>query len=108
MIDIAKNFGLRLQKIRKAKKMTQEQLAEKVALDTMTISRIENGKEYPKPDNFAKICKALSTSPKEFYDFNIHETKRELVKELTHAIRNASLKDLKFYKKVINSHIENK
>ena len=108
MIDIAKNFGLRLQKIRKAKKMTQEQLAEKVALDTMTISRIENGKEYPKPDNFAKICEILCTSPKEFYDFKIHETKRELVKELTHIIRNASLKDLKFYKRVINSHIESK
>ena len=88
--------------------MTQEQLAEKVVLDTMTISRIENGKECTKPDNFAKICEVFCTSPKEFYDFNIHETKRELVRELTLTIRNASLKDLRFYKKVISSHIENK
>jgi len=108
MLDIAKNFGKRLKRIRKSKQMTQEQLAEKVGLDTMTISRIENGKEYPKPDNFAKICDILHSSPTEFYDFNIHETKRDIVKELTYLIKNSSLKDLKFYKKIINSYLENK
>lgn len=108
MLDIAKSFGKKLQKIRKSKRITQEQLAEKVALDTMTISRIENGKEYPKPENFARICEALHTSPRDFYDFNIHETKQDILKELTHIINNASYRDLQFYKKVIISYIENK
>ncbi len=108
MLDIAKSFGKKLQKIRKSKRITQEQLAEKVALDTMTISRIENGKEYPKPENFAKICDVLHTSPKDFYDFNHHETKQDIVHELTHIIHNASFKDLQFYKKVINSYLESK
>ena len=108
MLDIAKSFGKRLQRIRKSKRVTQEQLAEKVGLDTMTISRIENGKEYPKPDNFAKICEVLHTSPKNFYDFNLHETKQDIINELTHIIHNATFRDLQFYKKVINSYIENK
>ena len=108
MLDIAKSFGKRLQKIRKSKRMTQEQLAEKVALDTMTISRIENGKEYPKPENFAKICEVLHTMPKDFYDFNIHETKQDIINELIYIINNANIRDLKFYRKVITGHIENK
>ena len=108
MLDIAKSFGKKLQKIRKTKRITQEQLAEKVALDTMTISRIENGKEYPKPENFAKICDVLQTSPKDFYDFNQNETKQDIIKELTYIINNASYRDLKFYKNVINSFIESK
>ena len=109
MLDIAKSFGKKLQKISLLSGgEMQEQLAEKVALDTMTISRIENGKEYPKPENFAKICDVLHTSPKDFYDFNHHETKQDIVHELTHIIHNASFKDLQFYKKVINSYLESK
>ena len=40
----AKQFGKRLQKLRKSRKITQAELAEKLFLSEDTISNIENGK----------------------------------------------------------------
>lgn len=41
------NFGDRLQKLRKSKRLTQEELGEKVGLARTTIASIENGRQAP-------------------------------------------------------------
>ena len=107
-LDIDKSLGEVFKEYRIKNNLTQENIAEELEISVKYISRIENGKEYPKPENFAKICDVLHTSPKDFYDFNHHETKQDIVHELTHIIHNASFKDLQFYKKVINSYLESK
>lgn len=106
MANITKKLGQRLQEIRKMRNLTQSQLAELVGLEVMTISRIENGTQYPKPENLDKFSKVLKVNVREFYDFGHFENKKELIQELTDIIKAASLKDLQFYKKAICSHIE--
>ena len=106
MTNLTKKLGQRIQEIRKMRNLTQSQLAELVGLEVMTVSRIENGTQYPKPENLDKFSKILKVNVREIFDFGHYENKKELVQELTNVLKAASLKDLQFYKKVICSHIE--
>jgi transcriptional regulator with XRE-family HTH domain len=45
--DICKEFGRRLAQVRKQKKMTQVQLAEKVGIESGYLSVLENGRKEP-------------------------------------------------------------
>ncbi|GBF22641.1 hypothetical protein tpqmel_0045 [Candidatus Gastranaerophilus sp. (ex Termes propinquus)] len=51
--------GSRIKEIRKRKKLTQEKLAEMVGIEPNNLCRIENGKNFPTPENLAKISKSL-------------------------------------------------
>lgn len=63
----AKQFGKRLQKLRKSRKITQEELAEKLFLSEDTISNIENGKTTCMPEHLTKICQIFNVSADYFY-----------------------------------------
>lgn len=67
MFDIALNFGKRLQEFRKNENLSQAQLAELIDVDARTISRIESGEQFPKPENMAKIAEVLNVSIDRFF-----------------------------------------
>ncbi|MBR1424080.1 helix-turn-helix transcriptional regulator [bacterium] len=64
-MDIKKTLGKRIQNYRKLKKITQDKLAEIVGIDTISLSKIETGKNYPTAENLSKIANIL--------DVNIYE-----------------------------------
>lgn len=45
--NVLKLFGLRVKSIRKQHKLSQEKFAERIGVDTGTISNIETGKYLP-------------------------------------------------------------
>lgn len=47
---------------RKALRMTQEELAEKIDVSTQMISNLELGKKAIRPENLTKVCEALKLS----------------------------------------------
>lgn len=55
--------GKKIQILRKARGLTQKQLAEKVHLATGTIQQYELGKRQPSTQTIEKIAEALSVSP---------------------------------------------
>jgi transcriptional regulator with XRE-family HTH domain len=62
-------FGDYLRKLRQLKQITQEQLAEAVQRNKMTISQIENGKNAPpQGDLLENIIQALGATPSEEYE----------------------------------------
>ena len=63
----AKQFGKRLQKLRKSRKITQAELAEKLLLSEDTISNIENGKTTCMPEHLTKICQIFNVSADYLY-----------------------------------------
>ena len=69
-MDITRDFGIRLQEIRKAKGLTQAQLADMTALDVKTISRIECGARFPLKENIEKFVKVLDCNIKDLFDFD--------------------------------------
>ena len=56
-----KQGGQAIQRIRKERGMTQEQLGEKVGVDPNSISRIERGRLIPALPTLIDICNALGT-----------------------------------------------
>lgn len=57
-----KEMGERISLRRKALKMTQENLAEKMGVSIQMISNLELGKKAIRPDNLAKLCSVLNIS----------------------------------------------
>ncbi len=59
---ILKEMGERIYKRRREKKLTQEQVAEKMNVSTQMISNLELGKKAIRPENLIKICAVLDIS----------------------------------------------
>ena len=53
-------FGDNLRQIRKSKKMSQEQLAEKVNVSRQSVSKWETGEAYPEMNNILELCKIFN------------------------------------------------
>ncbi len=49
--------------------MTQDQLAEQVGMEPQNISMIETGRNYPTPENLAKIAQSLGVDVFELFVF---------------------------------------
>ncbi len=62
MNDFDAKIGTRIKKVRTAKNMSQEQLAERTGLSTNHISKVERGLCSAKLKNIVKICTALGIS----------------------------------------------
>lgn len=79
-------LGKRIKEFRKAKNLTQEQLAEKIGIGTNNISYFETGRYTPTLETMKKLADALDTEIYEFYIFTPQKTyediKLELIKEI--------------------------
>jgi transcriptional regulator with XRE-family HTH domain len=62
-------LGRHIQKIRKGKGLTQEELAEKISTSTPWIGHIETGRETPNLKLLQKIAKALGVRVKGLIPF---------------------------------------
>jgi len=67
--EFIKKFGLRLKEIRKAKKVSQEELAFRCGFELSQIGRIERGTINTSISHVAKIAEALQIPPKELFNF---------------------------------------
>ncbi len=63
------NFGFAVTRARKLRKMTQEQLAEKMNVSCETISRIENAATGFSGDMLFEICEALNITAEELFKY---------------------------------------
>ena len=96
-MDIKKGVGQKIQDIIKKRSITQEELAEAIGLETVSISKIETGRSYPTSENLAKIANVLSVHPKDLYDFSYGKTKKEILDEIFQKIQKISENDKKLY-----------
>ncbi len=84
-MDLRKPLGNKIRFYRKQKGLTQEQLAEKIGIETNTLSNIETGKSFMSFKVFQKLPEILEVQPYEFfiYDENVTaEHKKELVSKI--------------------------
>lgn len=108
-MKLTKNFGKRLKEIRKRKGLSQQQLAELVGMEsTNNISKLESGEQLPKKENLEKICEVLNVDVKELFDFGHLKNRSEIIKEITQVLDKLALKDLQYFKRVIDAYLETK
>ncbi len=64
----AMSFAETLKAARKAKKLTQQQLADELKVDRSAIAHYENGTAKPQFDCIPKICELLDLKYEEIFD----------------------------------------
>ena len=63
-------LGKQIKKLREEKFFTQEQLAEKVNINSRSLSLIECGINFVTAETLGRIAESLNTTPKELFDFS--------------------------------------
>jgi len=64
---ILKEFGEKLKKARKARKLSTRKLAHLADVDFGNLNEIENGKKNPTLITIVQLCEALSIDPSELF-----------------------------------------
>jgi len=69
MKTIRKKFGDKVRELRRAKGLSQEELAFRAGVHRNYLGGIERGERNPALDNIAAIAKALGVNPSELLQF---------------------------------------
>lgn len=92
-------IGKILQKLRRDKNITQEELAERIDISTNYLSKVERGLCVLNTESFLKIAEVLSFS---LEDFGITTSTKDSAKQsLVDTILSASTDKIEAYKKAI-------
>lgn len=89
-MDPKKILGKKIQTYRKLRQITQEKLAETIGIDTISLSKIETGRNYPTAENLAKIAKVLDVELYELFIDDHAMSNEELLKEIYASIDKIS------------------
>ena len=103
MSQLKKLLGKRIKELRISKKMTQEQLAEKIGIGPASLSKIEIGMYHPNDDNLEKIAQALDVEPYKLYINSQFKEPDTLKKEMISLIKNANEDETRLIYKILNS-----
>jgi len=100
MKEILEVFGKRLKTLRKERKMTQEELADKLGLHNSYIGLLERGERIPSLLTLDKIAKYFGVKPADLIMEEQKAQKMDLKqKELLYIVREGSQEELdKLYK----------
>lgn len=98
LMDLKKFLGKRIRETRKARKLTQERVAELIGIETPSLSNIENGKYYPTAENLEKILKVLNISAEELFHIEEKKSAEETLKEIIQIIKDNPSKINDIYK----------
>ncbi len=78
-MDIKKTFGEKIKRLRKAKNLTQEQLAEMINIAPKNLSKIEVGTCFVSAETLENLVVALDTTTEELFANNHIKLSEELL-----------------------------
>lgn len=87
-MNIKKQLGTKIKRLRQVRGLTQEQLAEKINIATRTMSGIETGENFVTAETLEKISDVLKTTSSELFAFDHIRPQDELKEELLKDIQN--------------------
>src|SRR5262245_50581659 len=98
-------FGKRIQEIRKARRLSQEALAERVGISPQYVSNIERGKENPTLDMLFSLADGLKVGLAELCDYETVEKmdRRRIQSTLRQIFSTAKPEELKTAIKVLRA-----
>lgn len=87
-MNIKKQLGLKIKRMRQKRGFTQEQLAEKIDIAVRTMSGIETGENFVTADTLEKILNTLNISSSELFAFDHIRPQDDLKTEIIDDIQN--------------------
>lgn len=100
--NIKKIIGSRIMQKRKAKGITQHELAEITSISPKQISNIENGYSFPRMGTFLRLCAYFETNSDYFISGSIGNEINDKIIEL---LEICSIEELKCIWKLIDCYI---
>lgn len=100
-MNIKKEFGEKIKRMRKKRKLTQEQLAELVNITPRTLSGIEIGANFVKAETLEKIITALNTTTEELFANDNLQKDEILIEDIilrVHSVKKDRIKLESIYK----------
>ena len=101
MGNLKQNLGLQIQKLRKIRGITQEQLAERINMDPANVSNIERGKRFMTAETLEKIADVLNVSVNELFSFDEYSSREYIEKYLTKEIKLLNDAELNYLYKTV-------
>ena len=92
-MNIKKELGQKIKRLRKKQKLTQEQLAEMIDIAPRNLSSIEVGTSFAKAETLEKILTALNTTTEELFSNDHIKSNEALINEINNSI--SSIQDNK-------------
>ncbi len=90
-MNIKKQLGAKIKRLRLKEGLTQEQFAEKINIATRTLSGIETGENFLTADTLEKILDVLDVTSSELFAIEHIKSQEDLVNEIIADVQN--LKD---------------
>jgi len=81
-MNLKKELGEKIKRIRKQRGYTQEELAEKIDISARNLSNIELGISFPKPETLEKFLKAMDISTQTLFSNDSIKTDEELLNSI--------------------------
>ena len=96
-------LGARIKELRKSRRLSQEQLSEKIDIDPKHLSRIEVGKSYPSLNTLERIAKTLGVEIRDIFEFMHLKRGKELAENINRLIKEADEEKLRLIYKIIRA-----
>ena len=96
-------IGQRIRKFRKAYRLSQEQLAEKVGISTTHMSHIETGNTKLSLPLFVKLANVLSIQTDELLHDTPQKNKTAIKGELEEILDSCSMQDIRIIEDVVKA-----
>ena len=93
-LNIKKQLGVKIKKLRQNKGYSQEQFAEAIGIATRTLCGIETGKNFLTADTLERIITTLDITPEELFAISPNRPAEELKSEMVEIIRNLKSREV--------------
>ncbi|MBO6087492.1 helix-turn-helix transcriptional regulator [bacterium] len=87
-MNIKKQLGAKVKRLRQKRGFTQEQFAEKIDIATRTLSGIETGENFVTSETLGKMLDVLDITSSELFAFDHIKPQDDLKEELLKDIQN--------------------
>ena len=107
-MNIKKELGEKVKRLRKEQGYTQEQFAEMIDISSRNVSNIEQGISFPKPETLEKIVKSFGITTDKLFTSDHIKSKKELLNSINQYINkiNSNEKMLEIVYKILRDLIE--
>jgi len=98
--------GRRIRQIRKAQKISQQELGERASLNYKYIGGVERGERNPSVESLVKIARGLKVDVGKFFKFDNDRQlseKERIYNQIIGLLGNKSTKELKLAKRMLTS-----
>lgn len=101
-MDNKKLLGKRIKELRKSRKLTQEQLAELIDIETCSLSAVESGRHFPSFPTIEKIANYLNYDLKIFFDYEHLKSRKEKIENIKEIIDYLPDETINIIYKIVN------